>query len=58
MAQQKRLKTEHAGAKNGGGYWGTRAEAKRKSNKVRRREDQRVGRLESIKSGLEAGRRL
>jgi len=34
-----KLKSEHAGAKNGGGYWGPRVEAKRKSRKVRRRED-------------------
>lgn len=29
-------KTEHAGAKNGGGYWGTREEAKALSKKLRR----------------------
>jgi len=33
------IKTEHAGAKNGGGYWGKREEAKRKSSKVRRAQD-------------------
>ena len=32
-------KTEHAGAKNGGGgMWGTRADVKRASKKRRRRE--------------------
>lgn len=29
-------KTEHGGAKNGGGFWGTRAEAKKASSKIRR----------------------
>jgi len=33
------IKTEHSGAKNRGGYWGTRAEAKRLSNKQRRAND-------------------
>jgi hypothetical protein len=32
-------KTEHAGAKNGGGYWGTRADAKKGSKKARRAND-------------------
>lgn len=37
MAESRRgLKTEHSGAKNGGGYWGDRAEAKAVSNKARR----------------------
>lgn len=36
----KAMKTEHNGAKNGGDYWGTRADAKRESNK-RRRQDGR-----------------
>ncbi len=31
-----RIKTEHAGAKNGGGYWGKRVDAKRISRKRRR----------------------
>jgi len=30
------IKTEHSGAKNGGGFWGKRAEAKRISKKLRR----------------------
>src|SRR6185312_16681917 len=34
-----RLKTEHAGAKNGGGHWGTRHEAKTLSTKARRMND-------------------
>lgn len=33
------MRTEHSGAKNGGGYWGTRADAKTKSNKARRGVD-------------------
>ncbi len=32
------VKTEHAGAKNGGGFHGPRSEAKRKSRKARRRQ--------------------
>lgn len=30
------IKTEHNGAKNGGGYWGRRAEAKKVSKRLRR----------------------
>lgn len=33
------VKTEHAGAKNGGGYWGYRADAKAMSNRTRRAAD-------------------
>ena len=33
------IKTEHAGAKNGGGHWGTRADAKTISNHARRVAD-------------------
>jgi hypothetical protein len=36
-----RLKTEHAGAKNGGGYWGLRVNAKKRSRKSRRVVDRR-----------------
>ena len=32
-------KTEHAGAKNGGGFWGKRAEAKNRARRLRRKED-------------------
>jgi hypothetical protein len=32
----KNKKTEHAGAKNGGGHWGPREEAKALSKKARR----------------------
>lgn len=38
MAWQK-LKTEHAGAKNGGGSWGLRAFVKESSDRRRRRAD-------------------
>lgn len=33
------IKTEHAGAKNGGGHWGKRADAKKLSNRGRRIAD-------------------
>jgi len=36
------IKTEHAGAKNGGGYWGKRAEAKRRSRRLRRKEGRKA----------------
>jgi len=35
------IKTEHAGAKNGGGYWGPRIDAKKRSRKARRQNDKR-----------------
>lgn len=38
----KRVKTEHAGAKNGGGAWMTRAEAKQRAKRKRRQADQEV----------------
>ena len=36
LAKRSKNKTEHTGAKNGGGHWGTRAEAKAISKKHRR----------------------
>lgn len=42
-------KTNHAGAKNGGGAWCERAVAKTESSRVRRRVDDR----EAISDGLE-----
>ncbi|MGB0454005.1 MAG: hypothetical protein ACPGJV_09860 [Bacteriovoracaceae bacterium] len=36
MGHQRKMKTEHTGAKNGGGFWGTREEAKKSSKKLRR----------------------
>lgn len=41
MALGKDTKTEHSGAKNGGGYWGTREEAKKISKKIRRNNSKR-----------------
>lgn len=41
MAYERKLKTEHGGAKNRGGYWGRRADAKSMSRKVRRRRERR-----------------
>jgi len=41
-------RTEHAGAKNGGGYWGKRAEAKRRCRRLRRKEDRIVKLLEQL----------
>jgi hypothetical protein len=35
----RKIKTEHNGAKNGGGHWGKRDEAKRISKKIRRADD-------------------
>jgi len=35
----KKIKTEHSGAKNGGGHWGTREEAKTISKSLRRNND-------------------
>lgn len=37
-------KTEHVGAKNGGGYWGKRHEAKTLSKRIRRAESRRLER--------------
>jgi hypothetical protein len=36
----ERIKTEHAGAKNGGGAWTTRAEAKQAAKRQRRQADE------------------
>ena len=47
----ERIKTEHAGAKNGGGAWMTRAAAKRTAKRNRRQIDKRsaaAGRLRGI----------
>lgn len=40
MSLGKKTKTEHSGGKNGGGYWGTREEAKNVSKKIRRKNDE------------------
>ncbi len=49
----KNKKTEHAGAKNGGGHWGTREEAKALSKKARRINNKKDVRqeLSSLKDG-------
>lgn len=39
MGQSKKIKTEHSGAKNGGGHFGTREEAKQISKKLRRENE-------------------
>lgn len=39
-------KTEHNGAKNGGGYWGKRREAKLLSNRARRLQSREIVREE------------
>lgn len=40
----KAIKTEHNGAKNGGGYWGKREVAKHVSSRIRRQRDRAVAR--------------
>lgn len=52
----KAQRTEHAGAKNGGGFWGYRSEAKRSSKIKRRHRDHELenGREESYGRHLEA----
>lgn len=39
MSARATIKTEHNGAKNGGGYWGKRKEAKAVCSRMRRRRD-------------------
>ena len=41
MAYGRRLKADHAGAKNGGGAWMKRVDAKKYSKKARRRNDKK-----------------
>lgn len=41
----ERIKTEHAGAKNGGGAWMTRAEAKQTAKHKRRQADKQAARV-------------
>jgi len=43
----ERIKTEHAGAKNGGGAWMTRAEAKQTAKRQRRQIDKQATSLEN-----------
>lgn len=42
MSTQHRLRTEHAGAKRGRGYWGPKAIAKEFTRKLRRRRDRQL----------------
>lgn len=46
VAYERKLKTEHAGAKNGGRYWGRRVDAKRYSRRTRRRRERELMRAE------------
>ncbi|MFA5800551.1 MAG: hypothetical protein WC840_06390 [Candidatus Peribacteraceae bacterium] len=46
------FKTEHAGAKNGGGYWGKRSEAKHRSKRLRRKEDRKSVLRGAIENGV------
>ncbi|XDD54345.1 hypothetical protein AB3N62_00605 [Leptospira sp. WS4.C2] len=43
-------KSEHNGAKNGGGFWGRRTEAKQMSNKQRRNDTKEIIIQESAES--------
>ena len=45
MSTKNRVKTEHAGAKNGGGYWDYRSVAKQKSKKLRQRNSKIISKL-------------
>lgn len=51
----KKLKTEHNGAKNGGGHWGKREEAKKLSNHQRREEDKKSS-LITIENSSQSGK--
>ncbi len=41
----ERIKTEHSGAKNGGGGWMTRTEAKQTAKRKRRQADKHAARV-------------
>lgn len=41
MAWDSHMKADHNGAKNGGGYWGTRQEAKENAKVARRHQAKR-----------------
>lgn len=51
----ERIKTEHRGAKNGGGAWMTRLEAKQAAKRKRRQEDGRSTQS-TVREGAEHGR--
>lgn len=42
----KKIKTEHSGAKNGGGHFGKRADAKKISKKLRRKNSKTISKKE------------
>jgi hypothetical protein len=46
MGYPKGTKTEHAGAKNGGGMWAKRADAKKISRRLRRINGKKLSREE------------
>jgi hypothetical protein len=46
MAYEIKAATEHAGAKNGGGAWMPRQDAKTQSKKARRENGKRIVKLE------------
>lgn len=46
LSKRSKTKTEHAGAKNGGGFWGYREDAKHISKKHRRANDKDLTRHE------------
>lgn len=48
MGLGRKAKTEHAGAKNGGGYWGPREDVKRVSNKLRRRASKNAAAFDAL----------
>jgi hypothetical protein len=50
LAKRAKIKTEHSGAKNGGGHWGPRVQAKSVSKKHRRENDKDVTKLELLGS--------
>lgn len=48
MARKSRTKVDHAGAKNGGGFFGTRADAKRVARRLRRAADRIAATAEEL----------
>lgn len=52
LSKRSKTKTEHSGAKNGGGHWGTREEAKQASKKHRRTNSKKVIHEERVKISL------
>jgi len=46
MGYQRKIKTEKSGVKNGGGYLGSREEAKTSSRKARRTNDKKETKIQ------------